>query len=141
MQGHDPEISAPLVLGSPRQPELMHVQGDKEFNVEVSILAKLKHPNLVSLLGVCVEGDHRLAVFDLCPGGSLRGALDAGRRDRGLLAASQPQAQHVKRPAFGRKTVLQWSERLQVAHGAACGLAFLHEVGVLSCFWHTELLG
>ena len=99
--------------------------------MEVSILAKLKHPNLVSLLGVCVEGDHRLAVFDLCPGGSLRGALDAGRRARGLLAVSQPQAQHMKRPAFGHKTVLEWPERLQVAHGAACGLAFLHEVGII----------
>ncbi|KAK9832224.1 hypothetical protein WJX74_003608 [Apatococcus lobatus] len=103
------------------------LQGDKEFNVEVSILAKLKHPNLVSLLGVCVEGDHRLAVFDLCPGGSLRGALDAGRRSKGLLAASQTQPQHAKRPSFSRRAALEWSERLQVAHGAACGLAFLHE--------------
>lgn len=111
----------------------LYVQGDKEFNIEVSILAKLKHPNVVSLLGVCVEGDHRLAVFDLCPGGSLRGALDAGRRARGLLAASQPQAQHLHRAPFGRKTVLEWAERLQVAHGTACGLAFLHEVGQPGC--------
>ena len=58
------------------------MQGDKEFNVEVSILAKLKHPNVVSLLGVCVEGDHRLAVFDLCPGGSLRGGPGRGTSRR-----------------------------------------------------------
>jgi len=47
-------------------------QGDREFNVEVNTLGRLRHPNLVNLLGACTEGEHRLAVFDFMPGGSLR---------------------------------------------------------------------
>ncbi len=97
----------------------------------MSILANIQHANIVTLLGVCVEGDHRLAVFELCPGGSLRGALNAGRRQKGLLAASQSQHEHINKPPFGHSTVLEWPERLQIAHGAACGLAFLHEVQLL----------
>ena len=96
--------------------------------MEVSILAKIQHPNVVTLVGVCVEGDHRLAVFGLCPGGSLRGALNAGRRMKGLLAASQSQPEHIHRAPFGRTTVLEWPERVQIAYGAARGLAYLHEV-------------
>jgi len=41
------------------------MQGDKEFNVEVSTLSRLQHPSIVSLLGICVEGDQRIAVFEL----------------------------------------------------------------------------
>lgn len=41
------------------------MQGDKEFAIEVNLLNTLQHPNIVRLLGICSEGDHRLAVFEL----------------------------------------------------------------------------
>ncbi len=44
---------------------MVHAQGDKEFNVEVAMLARLRHRSVVKLLGICVEGDQRVAVFEL----------------------------------------------------------------------------
>ncbi len=42
------------------------MQGDKEFGMEVSMLASLRHANIITLRGVCVEGDHRCMLSDLC---------------------------------------------------------------------------
>jgi len=41
------------------------MQGDKEFGMEASMLCQLRHSNIVTLRGVCVEGDHRCTIFDL----------------------------------------------------------------------------
>lgn len=41
---------------------LVRWQGDKEFNTEAALLARLRHPHVVALLGVCATGDHRIAV-------------------------------------------------------------------------------
>jgi Protein tyrosine and serine/threonine kinase len=41
------------------------MQGDKEFGMEASMLCSLKHANIVTLRGVCVEGDNRCTIFDL----------------------------------------------------------------------------
>jgi Protein tyrosine and serine/threonine kinase len=41
------------------------MQGDKEFGMEASMLCSLKHVNIVTLRGVCVEGDNRCTIFDL----------------------------------------------------------------------------
>ena len=93
-------------------------QGDAEFNVEVDMLSRLRHPNLVRLLGVCVEGTHRAAVFELMLGGCLRAALDAGALPEIVSTPAQPLPRHP----------LGWMSRLKVALGAAAGLAYLHEV-------------
>ena len=94
-------------------------QGDQEFNVEVDFLMRLRHPNLIRLLGVCVEDSHRAAVFELMPGGSLRAALDAGSASEPVCSVAQPLPRHP----------LSWAARLKAALGTAAGLAFLHEVG------------
>ena len=106
------------------------VQGDKEFNVEVSTLSRLSHPCIVSLLGICVEGDQRIAVFELLPRGSLSAALCqvAG----GPHAAKQAPARGPGRPGQQR---LPWKERVQIALDIARGLAYLHKVG---CFLHCN---
>ena len=94
---------------------LLSLQGDKEFNVEVETLGRLRHPNLVNLVGACTEGRHRLAVFDFMPGGSLRDNLDCKHTE--LLGPWQaPRANLV------------WPARLGIALDAARGLAYLHEV-------------
>ena len=41
------------------------MQGDKEFGMEATMLCALKHVNIVTLRGVCVEGDNRCTIFDL----------------------------------------------------------------------------
>ena len=51
------------------------VQGRNEFLVEVLMLTVLNHPNLVSLVGFCVQGDERLLVYEYMPFGSLESHL------------------------------------------------------------------
>lgn len=89
------------------QIEFACLQGDLEFNVEVSTMLQLQHPNVVPLLGSCCEHDQRIAVFEYMPHGNLRDLLD-GRT---------PVAKHFN-----------WSARLNVLLGVAKGLAYLHEV-------------
>lgn len=51
------------------------LQGSKEFLVEILMLIMLQHPNLVSLIGYCAEGDERLLVYEYMPKGSLEDQL------------------------------------------------------------------
>ena len=46
-------------------------QGFQEFLVEVLMLSLLHHPNLVTLIGYCSDGDERLLVYEFMPMGSL----------------------------------------------------------------------
>ncbi|KAI4306073.1 hypothetical protein L6164_029383 [Bauhinia variegata] len=82
-------------------------QGNKEFLVEVLILSLLRHPNLVNLVGYCVEGDQRILVYEYMPNGSLE--------------------DHLLEQEEGRKS-LDWSTRMKIAEGTAKGLQYLHEV-------------
>ncbi|XP_062187031.1 serine/threonine-protein kinase RIPK-like [Phragmites australis] len=79
-------------------------QGHKEWLAEVIFLGQLRHPNLVKLLGYCCEDEHRLLVYEYMEHGSLENHL------------------FKQIPA-----VLPWSTRLNIAVGAAKGLAFLHD--------------
>ncbi|KAJ9152552.1 hypothetical protein P3X46_026108 [Hevea brasiliensis] len=80
------------------------LQGHKEWLAEVSFLGNLLHPNLVKLIGYCIEDDQRLLVYEFMPRGSLENHL--------FRKGSLP---------------LPWSIRVKIALGAAKGLAFLHE--------------
>ncbi|KAJ8574337.1 hypothetical protein K7X08_026142 [Anisodus acutangulus] len=79
------------------------LQGHKEWLAEVNFLGNLIHPNLVKLIGYCIEDDQRLLVYEFMPRGSLENHL------------------------FRRSLPLPWSIRMKIALGAAKGLAFLHE--------------
>ncbi|PWA78527.1 protein kinase superfamily protein [Artemisia annua] len=79
------------------------LQGHKEWLAEVSYLGDLIHPNLVKLIGYCIEDDQRLLAYEFMPRGSLENHL------------------------FRRSLPLPWSIRMKIALGAAKGLAFLHE--------------
>ncbi|KAI3876781.1 hypothetical protein MKX03_037448 [Papaver bracteatum] len=84
------------------------MQGHKEWITEVNFLGVVKHPNLVKLVGYCAEDDERgmqrLLVYELMRNKSLEDHL--------LARVPSP---------------LSWKMRLQIAHDAACGLAYLHE--------------
>ncbi|XP_048439605.1 receptor-like cytoplasmic kinase 176 [Pyrus x bretschneideri] len=80
-------------------------QGHKEWLTEINYLGELHHPNLVKLIGYCLEDDHRLLVYEFMPKGSMENHLF--RRSSHF----QP---------------LSWSLRMTIALGAAKGLAFLH---------------
>ncbi|CAN1275304.1 Receptor-like cytoplasmic kinase 176, partial [Linum perenne] len=82
-------------------------QGHKEWLAEINYLGQLHHPNLVKLVGYCLEDDHRLLVYEFMSRGSLEN--------------------HLFRSEFDP---LSWSIRMKVALGAARGLAFLHSTEV-----------
>jgi serine/threonine protein kinase len=82
------------------------LQGNREFLVEVLMLSLLHHPNLVSLIGYCADGDQRLLVYEYMPFGSLEGHL------------------HDLPPD---KEPLDWNTRMKIAAGAARGLEYLHD--------------
>ncbi|KAF3433702.1 hypothetical protein FNV43_RR24805 [Rhamnella rubrinervis] len=81
------------------------LQGHKEWLAEINYLGQLHHPNLVKLIGYCLEDDHRLLVYEFMPRGSLDNHL--------FRRASYVQP-------------LSWNLRMKVALGAAKGLAYLH---------------
>ncbi|EEF52152.1 Protein kinase APK1A, chloroplast precursor, putative [Ricinus communis] len=51
------------------------LQGHKEWVSEVYFLGQLHHPNLVKLIGYCLEGEHRLLVYEYMSKGSLENHL------------------------------------------------------------------
>lgn len=78
-------------------------QGHREWLTEVNFLGQLGHPNLVKLIGYCCEDDHRLLVYEFMFRGSVENHLFR------KTAAPMP-----------------WIVRMNIALGAAKGLAFLH---------------
>ncbi|KAK6258548.1 hypothetical protein SCA6_013022 [Theobroma cacao] len=46
-------------------------QAEKEFKVEVEAIGRVRHKNLVRLLGYCAEGAHRMLVYDYVNNGNL----------------------------------------------------------------------
>lgn len=51
---------------------IINDEGNMEtFVREVTSLSHVRHPNLVALLGFCIEGDECFLVYELCPNGSL----------------------------------------------------------------------
>lgn len=48
------------------------VQGHKEWLAEVNYLGQLYHPNLVKLIGYCLEDEHRLLVYEFMSRGTLQ---------------------------------------------------------------------
>ncbi|XP_042063754.1 proline-rich receptor-like protein kinase PERK3 [Salvia splendens] len=83
-------------------------QGDKEFLVEVEMLSRLHHRNLVKLVGYYNNRDssQNLLCYELVPNGSLEAWL------HGPLGLNCP---------------LDWDTRMKIALDAARGLAYLHE--------------
>jgi serine/threonine protein kinase len=50
-------------------------QGTREFFAEVLMLSMVNHPNLVRLIGYCVEDDQRVLVYEYMANGSLENHL------------------------------------------------------------------
>ncbi|KAK4439624.1 Receptor-like protein kinase BRI1-like 3 [Sesamum alatum] len=94
--------------------KLLHVtgQGDREFMAEMETIGKIKHRNLVPLLGYCRIGEERLLVYEYMKWGSLEAVL----HDRDKIGGTR----------------LDWPARKKIAIGSARGLAFLHH----SCIPH-----
>lgn len=81
-------------------------QAEKEFRAEVEAIGHVRHKNLVRLLGYCMEGTHRMLVYEYVNNGNLEQWLHGAMRQHGYLT---------------------WEARMKVLIGTAKALAYLHE--------------
>ncbi|KAI9100304.1 hypothetical protein K1719_024522 [Acacia pycnantha] len=80
--------------------------GHNEWLTEINFQGQLHHPNIVKLIGYCLEDEHRLLVYEFLTKGSL--------------------ANHKSGSGTFHVEPLSWSNRMKIALGAAKALAFLH---------------
>ncbi|CAL4992023.1 unnamed protein product [Urochloa decumbens] len=80
-------------------------QGIGELKNELTLIAKLQHKNLVRLVGVCLEEEERLLVYEYMPNTSL---------DTFLFDSE-------------KRKDLEWSKRFTIINGITRGLQYLHE--------------
>lgn len=78
-------------------------QGKKEYLTEVKIISRLRHRNLVQLIGWCHDQGQFLLAYEFMPNGSLDVHL------------------------FGKKGSLVWAVRYKITLGLASALLYLHE--------------
>ncbi|KAI3696599.1 hypothetical protein L6452_29002 [Arctium lappa] len=123
-------------LDSSRQPE-------KEFLAQVSIVSRLKHDNVVELLGYCVDGGLRVLAYEYAANGSLHDILHgwkvvkhaqpvpvlswSQRVKIAVGAAKRPENLHEEEEPHIIHPVLSWSQRVKIAVGVAKGIEYLHE--------------
>ncbi|CAN1282699.1 Probable L-type lectin-domain containing receptor kinase I.5 [Linum perenne] len=81
-------------------------QGMKEFVAEIVSIGRLRHRNLVQLLGYCRRKGELLLVYDYMPNGSL---------DKVLFSSEE------------NPTTLDWPQRQRIIRGVASALLYLHE--------------
>ena len=91
-------------------------RGSKEFGTEVLLLCQLRHPNLVNLIGYCIDEQEMILVFELIANGSLM---------KRLFSLDQYDP-------------LPWKRRLQICIGVARGLHYLHS-GVKHTIIHRDV--
>ncbi|XWS54603.1 hypothetical protein CRYUN_Cryun10bG0102900 [Craigia yunnanensis] len=89
-------------------------QGIKEYASEVKIISRLRHRNLVQLIGWCHDKKELLLVYEFMPNGSLDSHL------------------------FTKNSLLTWVVRYKIAQGLASGLLYLHE-GWEQCVVHRDI--
>ncbi|XP_040385822.1 L-type lectin-domain containing receptor kinase IX.1-like [Oryza brachyantha] len=91
-------------------------QGWKEFVSEVTVISRLRHRNLVQLIGWCHDhGDELLLTYELMPNGSLD--------------------DHI----YSVENVMPWPARYEVVLGVAAALLYLHEETTEQCVLHRDI--
>ncbi|GLU11948.1 hypothetical protein SLE2022_286660 [Rubroshorea leprosula] len=79
------------------------LQGEKEFLIEIQLLSRLHHRNLVSLVGYCDEEGEYILVYEYMSNGTLQDHLSG----------------KIKEP-------LSFARRLRIALGSSKGILYLH---------------
>ncbi|KAG4919210.1 hypothetical protein JHK82_056650 [Glycine max] len=80
-------------------------QGFREFTAEMETLSRLRHPNIVKILGYWASGPERLLVYEF---------IEKGNLD-----------QWLHEPDLSRSP-LPWPTRVNIIRGVAHGLSYLH---------------
>ncbi|RRT57400.1 hypothetical protein B296_00033131 [Ensete ventricosum] len=89
-----------------------------EFHAEIAVLSKVRHRNLVSILGYSIEEYERLLVYEYMPQGAL---------SKHLFQWKQLELEP-----------LSWKKRMNIALDVARGMEYLHNLAH-QCFIHRDL--
>ncbi|XP_068337186.1 L-type lectin-domain containing receptor kinase IX.1-like [Pyrus communis] len=109
-KGVIPDLKSPVAV---KRMSRGSKQGPKEYASEVKIISRLRHRNLVQLIGWCHERKF-LLVYEFMPKGSLDSHL------------------------FKEQSVLTWEARYKIAQGLASGLFYLHQQWE-QCVLHRDI--
>ncbi|XP_023735487.1 receptor protein kinase TMK1 [Lactuca sativa] len=93
-------------------------KGLAEFQSEIAVLTKVRHRNLVALLGYCLDGNEKLLVYEYMPQGTL--------------------SRHLFNWPEEGLNPLEWTRRLAIALDVARGVEYLHGLAQQS-FIHRDL--
>ncbi|KAF7131850.1 hypothetical protein RHSIM_Rhsim09G0034400 [Rhododendron simsii] len=105
-------------------------QGFREFRAEIAALSKLRHPNIVTILGFCDTGPDRVLVYEYVENGSL---------DQWLLLDTPSNTPRSRLPlswetrtktseASRSRLPLSWETRINIVRGVANGLSYMHNL-------------
>ncbi|XP_072056190.1 PTI1-like tyrosine-protein kinase At3g15890 isoform X1 [Arachis hypogaea] len=83
----------------------MNSKAEMEFAVEVEVLGRVRHKNLLGLRGYCAGNEERLIVYDYMANLSLLSHLHG---------------------QFANEVQLDWKRRMKIAIGSAEGVLYLH---------------
>jgi kinase len=97
---------------------VMGNKGLNEFKSEIAVLTKVRHRNLVSLLGYCLDGNERILVYEYMPQGTL--------------------SEHLFEWSERNLRPLEWKKRLSIALDVARGVEYLHSLAQQT-FIHRDL--
>ncbi|KAH0906850.1 hypothetical protein HID58_038677, partial [Brassica napus] len=93
-------------VGAAKIRDLQDGEAHPEFVAEIKALHRANNPNVVKLLGKCVNREHCVIVHEFIPKGSLDHYLFAGNKTN---------------------QVLDWYTRMRIAVGVAEALVYVHE--------------
>ncbi|KAL6645835.1 hypothetical protein ACP70R_017443 [Stipagrostis hirtigluma subsp. patula] len=94
------------ILKDGTQIAVKKLSAESKQGTEINVISNVRHPNLVQLIGCCVDGNNRLLVYEYAENNSLANAL-LGPKNKCIP--------------------LNWQKRAAICIGTASGLAFLHE--------------
>ncbi|KAK1403959.1 Phytosulfokine receptor 2 [Heracleum sosnowskyi] len=92
-------------------------QGFREFRAEMETLGKIRHPNIVKILGYCATDLDRILIYEYIEKGSL---------DQWLCDTSSGNNDSMSEP----KLPLSWETRLSIIGDVAKGLCFMHNLEI-----------
>ncbi|MBA0706890.1 hypothetical protein Golax_018974, partial [Gossypium laxum] len=91
-------------------------QGSREFVTEIDMISNIRHPNLVELIGCCVDDNHRILVYEYLENNSLASVL-LGYSNVKQWLFSGSRSKYI---------ALDWPKRAAICLGTASAIAFLH---------------
>ncbi|XP_058183958.1 leucine-rich repeat receptor protein kinase EMS1-like [Rhododendron vialii] len=112
-------------------------QGFCEFRAEMAALSKLRHPNIVTILGFCDTGSDRVLVYEYVENGSLDQWLLLARKQDLIKIAETPRSRlplswetsiKIAETPRSSRLPLSWETRIKIVRGVASGLAYMHNL-------------